>query len=152
MTVSVCEVENTTKSIPIPAPVKLGASIGTNTMFGILSGGMSVATRLVTIPIVIAHLGLGGYGIWSIIMTAATYMRFGTVGVKSAFQKYVGEATGSGDYEKASDLCFGARPDCILFESARQQRWRPVSVHESDERFHFCAGIDHGHVQRRRCV
>jgi O-antigen/teichoic acid export membrane protein len=37
-------------------------------------------------------------------MTAATYMRFGTVGVKSAFQKYVGEATGSGDYEKASDL------------------------------------------------
>ena len=57
-----------------------------------------------TIPIVIAHLGLGGYGIWSIIMTAAAYMRFGSIGIKSAFQKYVAEATGNGDYEKTNKL------------------------------------------------
>jgi O-antigen/teichoic acid export membrane protein len=83
---------------------KLAASIGTNTIFGIILGGTQVSTRLITIPIVIAHLGLGGYGIWSIIMTTAAYMRFGTVGVKSAFQKYVAEATGTGDYSKASQL------------------------------------------------
>jgi O-antigen/teichoic acid export membrane protein len=94
----------------VPAPVvadsppRLAASIGNNTLFGILAGGTQVATRLVTVPIVIAHLGLGGYGIWSIIMTTAAYMRFGTVGVKSAFQKYVAEATGTGDYLKASQL------------------------------------------------
>jgi O-antigen/teichoic acid export membrane protein len=88
-----------------PTPqTRLAASIGTNTFFGIISGGTQVATRLITIPIVIAHLGLGGYGIWSIIMTTAAYMRFGTVGVKSAFQKYVAEATGTGDYKKASQL------------------------------------------------
>jgi O-antigen/teichoic acid export membrane protein len=90
--------------LPSPPSPRLAASIGTNTMFGIISGGTQVATRLVTIPIVIAHLGLGGYGIWSIIMTTAAYMRFGTVGVKSAFQKYVAEATGTGDYAKASQL------------------------------------------------
>jgi len=89
--------------IPSSTP-KLAASIGTNTIFGIISGGTQVATRLITIPIVIAHLGLGGYGIWSIIMTTAAYMRFGTVGVKSAFQKYVAEATGTGDYARASQL------------------------------------------------
>lgn len=76
----------------------LAASVGRNTVFGIISGATNVATRLITIPFVIAHLGLGGYGIWSIIMTTAAYMRFGAVGVKSAFQKYVAEATGDGDY------------------------------------------------------
>lgn len=82
----------------------LAVTIGRNTFFGIVSRFAQVATRLVTIPIVIAHLGLGGYGIWSIIMTTAAYMRFGSVGVKSAFQKYVAEATGNNDYEATNRL------------------------------------------------
>jgi O-antigen/teichoic acid export membrane protein len=82
----------------------LAAAIGRNTIFGIFSGAAQVGTRLITIPIVIAHLGLSGYGIWSIIMTTAAYMRFGSIGIKSAFQKYVAEATGNGDYETANKL------------------------------------------------
>lgn len=82
----------------------LAASIGQNTLFGLLSNVTQVGTRLVTVPIVIHHLGLGGYGIWNIIMMTATYMRFGSVGVKTAFQKYVAEATGNGDYERANKL------------------------------------------------
>src|SRR5215470_14452557 len=82
----------------------LAASIGKNTVFGILSNVTQVGTRLVTVPIVIHHLGLGGYGIWNIIMMTATYMRFGSVGVKTAFQKYVAEATGNGDFERANRL------------------------------------------------
>ncbi len=79
-------------------------AIGRNTVFGVVANAAQMVTRLVTIPIVIAHLGLGGYGIWSIIMTAAAYMRFGSVGIKSAFQKYVAEATGNDDYETANHL------------------------------------------------
>jgi O-antigen/teichoic acid export membrane protein len=82
----------------------LAHTIGRNTVFGVISRFAQVASRLVTIPIVIAHLGLGGYGIWAIIMTTAAYMRFGSVGIKSAFQKYVAEATGNGDYETANKL------------------------------------------------
>ncbi|MGD0160889.1 MAG: lipopolysaccharide biosynthesis protein [Candidatus Sulfotelmatobacter sp.] len=82
----------------------LAHTIGRNTVFGVIARFAQVSTRLVTIPIVIAHLGLGGYGIWSIIMTTAAYMRFGSVGIKSAFQKYVAEATGNGDYETANKL------------------------------------------------
>ena len=63
-----------------------------------------MATRLITVPIVIHHLGLAGYGIWNIIMMTSAYMRFGSVGVKTAFQKYVAEATGNGDYETANKL------------------------------------------------
>ena len=32
------------------------------------------------------------------------YMRFGSAGLKSAFQKYVAEATGNGDFETANKL------------------------------------------------
>src|SRR6202000_605624 len=82
----------------------LASTIGKNAVFGIVARIAQVGTRFVTVPIVLAHLGLGGYGIWSIIMTTATYMRFGSVGIKSAFQKYVAEATGNGNYERASQL------------------------------------------------
>lgn len=82
----------------------LTAMIGKNTVYGIVASLFQVGTRLVTVPIIIYHMGLSGYGIWSIIMTGAIYMRFGSVGIKGAFQKYVAEATGDGDYEKASEL------------------------------------------------
>lgn len=87
-----------------PPNQKLAVAIGKNTFFGIVSSVVQVSTRLITVPIVIGCLGIGGYGIWNIIMTAANYMRFGSVGIKSAFQKYVAEATGTGDYEKANKL------------------------------------------------
>jgi len=82
----------------------LAATIGKNTLFGVLASLVQMGTRLITVPIVIGYLGLDGYGIWSIIMTVAMCMRFGSAGVKSAFQKYVAEATGSGDFLKANQL------------------------------------------------
>ena len=94
-----------TKTMPaLGSDRALAATIGKNTIFGIVASGVQIATRLVSVPFVIHYLGLGGYGIWSIIMVTAAYMRFGTAGIKSAFQKYVAEATGCGDYEKANRL------------------------------------------------
>lgn len=83
---------------------RLAATIGKNTIFGIVASAARVGTRLVTVPLVIYHLGLGGYGIWAIIMATAAYMRFGSAGIKSAFQKYVAEATGTGDFDTANRL------------------------------------------------
>lgn len=59
---------------------------------------------MLMVPIVIAHLGVEGYGLWAIIMAMVAYMRFGSAGIKSAFQKYVAEATGSGDFDKTNKL------------------------------------------------
>ena len=67
----------------MPAPASdrdFAAAIGKNTIFGIVASGVQIATRLVSVPVVIHYLGLGGYGIWSIIMVTAAYMRFGTAG------------------------------------------------------------------------
>jgi O-antigen/teichoic acid export membrane protein len=82
----------------------VAVSMGRGTLFGVFASFTMMATRFITVPIITAHIGLGGYGIWSIIMTTSAYMRFGTAGLKSAFQKYVAEATGDGNYERASQL------------------------------------------------
>ena len=82
----------------------LTSSVGKSTLLGLVANAAQVGTRLFTVPIAIDHLGLGGYGIWNIIMMTATYMRFGSVGIKSAFQKYVAEATGNGEYDRANRL------------------------------------------------
>jgi len=82
----------------------LADKISQSTFFGVLANGVQVGTRLLTVPIVIQHLGLGGYGIWSIVMVTVAYMRFGTAGVKSAFQKYVAEATSTKQFDNANQL------------------------------------------------
>jgi O-antigen/teichoic acid export membrane protein len=82
----------------------IAASIGKNTSFGVAGSILHVATRIVVVPVFIKHLGLDGFGIWSVLMTIAAYMSLGGAGVKSAFQKYVAESTGNGDYERASKL------------------------------------------------
>src|SRR5260370_37059727 len=86
------------------SPRSLTSSVGRSTLFGILASIVQVATRFVLVPFAIAHLGLGGYGIWSIVLMLASYMQFGGVGIKSAFQKYVAEATGNGNYDRATKL------------------------------------------------
>jgi O-antigen/teichoic acid export membrane protein len=88
----------------VSSPSGLTASVGKSAAWGIISSLFQVGTRFVTVPVIIYHLGLGGYGIWSIIMTAAIYMRFGSVGIKGAFQKYVAESTGDGNYRRAGEL------------------------------------------------
>ena len=82
----------------------LTASIGKNTLFGVGGNLVHVLARIVVVPVMIRHLGLGGYGIWAVLMSIAAYITLGGAGVKSAFQKYVAEATGTGDYDRASRL------------------------------------------------
>lgn len=82
----------------------LAATIGKNTIFGIISSATQIGTRLITVPFVIHKLGLDGYGIWSVIMVTAAYMRFGCAGIRSAFQKYVAEATGTGEFDNTNKL------------------------------------------------
>jgi O-antigen/teichoic acid export membrane protein len=107
-------------------PQNLAASIGKNTLFGFISNFTQMGTRLITVPVVIHFLGLGGYGIWNIIMMSATYMRFGSVGVKTAFQKYVAEATGNGNYERANKLL---STGCALMMALSVAILIPVSLY-----------------------
>jgi len=80
----------------------LADSIGKNTLFGVAGNLVHVLARILVVPVMIRYLGLDGYGIWAVLMSIAAYITLGGAGVKSAFQKYVAEATGTGDYDRAS--------------------------------------------------
>src|SRR3954452_19923500 len=82
----------------------LAVNIGKNTVYGVVASLSQVLTRIVTVPTIVAFLGVEGYGIWSIIMATGAYMRFGSAGMKSAFQKYVAEGIGKDDHELTSKL------------------------------------------------
>lgn len=84
--------------------MSLAKTIGKNTAYGVADKITQLGTRLILVPIVTGHIGLDGYGVWAILMVIMAHMRFGAIGVKSAFQKYVAEATGSGDYDRANRL------------------------------------------------
>jgi O-antigen/teichoic acid export membrane protein len=96
----------------------MAATIGKNAIFGVVASIVQIVTRFVMIPVVLHYLGLGGYGIWSIIMVTAAYMRFGSAGIKSAFQKYVAEATATGDYETANRLLSTGSISILILSSA----------------------------------
>ena len=95
---------STTIEHSVPQGGNLASTIGRNTLFSMAATLAFMTSRLVTVPVVIKYLGLDGYGIWSIVMVTAGYLRFGSAGIKCAFQKYVAEATGSGNFEKANKL------------------------------------------------
>ena len=107
----------TTVEQEAPREHNLAVSIGKSTVFGVIARCAQVGTRLITVPIVISHLGIGGYGIWSIIMTAAAYMRFGSIVIKSAFQKYVAEATGNGNFETTNKLLSTGTAGMLILSS-----------------------------------
>lgn len=79
-------------------------SVSKGTLAGIIANIARFGTRLVIIPIMISHLGLGGYGIWAVVMVIASYLRFGSAGIKTCFQKYVAQACASGDFRLANQL------------------------------------------------
>jgi O-antigen/teichoic acid export membrane protein len=78
--------------------------VSRGTLFGVAANLVRVGTRLLLVPIMIKHLGLGGFGIWSTLMVIAGYLRVGSSGIKVTFQKYVAEAFGSGDFLRANQL------------------------------------------------
>ncbi len=91
-------------SAGVQPPRSMAQSIGKGTVAGIFANLVRFGTRLVLVPILISHLGLGGYGIWATVLVIAGYLRFGSAGVKTCFQKYVAEAYAKGDYERANQL------------------------------------------------
>ena len=60
--------------------------------------------KAVLAPLVIANIGLDGFGVWNLLVSVTNYPRLGIGGINAAFQKYVSDSTGTGDYAQASRL------------------------------------------------
>jgi O-antigen/teichoic acid export membrane protein len=135
-----------------------------NTIFGVVASAVQVGTRFLMVPVVIYHLGLGGYGIWAILMATAGYMRFGSAGLKSAFQKYVAEATGNGDFATANQLLSTGSismlaislmvliPIAIYSQTLARMSGGPSGISSRSRKDDHAARIDHGHCKFWGCV
>ena len=95
---------STSPSSDVPLTHGLALSIGRNTLFGFAFTLVQLAARFATVPVMIKHLGMEGYGVWSVLMSVAAYMSLGGAGIRSAFQKYAAEATATRDFDQASKL------------------------------------------------
>ena len=84
--------------------INLVESLSRNTFVSIFAQVTNILIKAIMIPISIHYLGIAGFGIWSIITNVQNYFTLGGGGTGSAFQKYVAEATGTGDYDRASRL------------------------------------------------
>lgn len=84
--------------------IDLVESLSRNTFVSIFAQVTNIFIKAIMIPISIHYLGVAGFGIWSIITNVQNYFSLGGGGIGSAFQKYVAEATGTGDYDRASRL------------------------------------------------
>ncbi|HOC42262.1 MAG TPA: hypothetical protein PKJ99_04505 [Thermoanaerobaculales bacterium] len=84
--------------------VDLKSSIVTSTAFNVSHKVANVLIKTLLAPLIIGYMGLDGFGVWNLLLSVTNYPRFGIGGISAAFQKYVSDATATGDYEKASRL------------------------------------------------
>lgn len=96
--------ESNTSSNGAAKNINLVESLSRNTFVSIVAQVTNIFIKAIMIPISIHYLGIAGFGIWSIITNVQNYFSLGGGGIGSAFQKYVAEATGTGDYDRASRL------------------------------------------------
>jgi len=86
------------------SPHSVAGSVSKGTLSGVFANLIRFGTRLVLVPVLISHLGLGGYGIWATLLVIASYLRFGSAGIKTCFQKYVAEAYATGNFDLVNQL------------------------------------------------
>jgi O-antigen/teichoic acid export membrane protein len=67
-----------------------------------LSRGVIFAVNMLYVPIVIRHLGAGGFGVWMTVSTTLTMLLVLDLGVANSLTNFISEAFASGDQEHAN--------------------------------------------------
>ena len=75
-----------------------------NVGIDLISRAGYLVTRVFIPPFVLARIGLDAYGLWSTIFVFVVYAGATTVGVSSAYVKYVADYTARGESSKANAL------------------------------------------------
>lgn len=92
-----------------PPEASLKRTLGRNTMFGMGERVFRMLVKLALMGFIVDRISVEGYGIWDLVVSAVGFMSLGVAGVGSAFQKYVAEATSTGEFARASQrLSIGA--------------------------------------------
>lgn len=62
-----------------------------NAVFNVLAFLLNLTVNIVLIPVMLEHLGVGGFGVWALVRAFVGYAALGDLGLTSAVTKYVAE-------------------------------------------------------------
>ena len=82
----------------------ISAKILRNTFFNSIGRFWGMLISVALTPYVLSRLGLGRFGIWSLILTITAYLELFDLGTRTAFVKYVAEYHAQEEYGSLNDL------------------------------------------------
>ena len=75
-------------------------NLGRSFVFGTLAEGWRIGSRFVLTPIVLAHIGLRGYGVWTLLFSLAAYVSIANVGFGVSYIKFTAECVRTREYDR----------------------------------------------------
>lgn len=79
-------------------------NIGRSFMFGTLAEGWKIGSRLILTPIVLAHVGLRGYGVWTLLFSLAAYVSIANVGFGVSYVRFTAECVRTREYDRLQGI------------------------------------------------
>lgn len=85
-----------------------GPGLGRNVVANVASVVMLIATAGISVPLILDHVGLAGYGLWTIAQTVILYVNVAESGIGPAVQRFVAVARGGGDTTGVTGLLWSS--------------------------------------------
>jgi len=79
-------------------------NVGRSFVVGTLAEVWRVGSRFVVTPIVLAHIGLAGYGVWTLIFSLSAYVSIANVGFGVSYVKFTAECVRVRDYARLRSI------------------------------------------------
>jgi O-antigen/teichoic acid export membrane protein len=77
-----------------------------NAVYNVLGFGASALYVLLLVPLIVSHLGLDQFGIWSLMIALTGYLSMADLGLGTSFVKYVAEYFSLRDYGRVNGVLY----------------------------------------------
>lgn len=77
-----------------------------NAVYNVLGFGASALYVIVLVPLIVSHLGLDQFGIWSLMIALTGYLSMADLGLGTSFVKYVAEYFSLRDYGRVNGVLY----------------------------------------------
>jgi O-antigen/teichoic acid export membrane protein len=79
-----------------------------NVAAGVATAGSLIATALISVPLILDHVGLAGYGAWTLALTVVLYVTTAEAGLGPAIQRFAAVAAGAGRADGVARLLWSS--------------------------------------------
>lgn len=81
-----------------------GLALSRNVVANMLSAVAGLSASIISVPVILHHIGTAGYGVWVLGLTVILYLSIADAGFGPAIQRWTAVARGSGDGSAATRL------------------------------------------------